>query len=147
MNSLTACGLFASGLASGISMSYPILCNPAFLYTKQVPIFDRLKIWQSTFKGGAATIPTFSASAIVAFWLSDPRELLWPIVSIVSIVPYTLVFLIPVNKRLLELCDKPEEVETDEVESLFRRWANIHLFRPFVITLGFVLALYKTIGK
>lgn len=142
MSPLYACGLFTSGLASGLVVSFPIVSNRFFLYTKEMPISDRLSIWLSSYKAGASTIPVLAAGSAVAFWFSGKATLLGPIISITSIIPYTLLVMLPTNKKLMELNEKPaDEIITAEVEVLFQKWANLHLYRAAAIIIGFTWAL------
>ena len=144
MSALYYCGLFSSGIASGLVSAYPAVCNRLFIYTKQFPITERLSIWLSSFEAGKSSMPIFALASAGMFWFSGKTALLPSIVSILSIIPYTILFMSPTNNRLISLESMPMgEIDLAEVEALFDKWSYLHLYRVAAVLFGFGFALYK----
>ena len=68
------------------------------------------------------------------------RDWSWAVGGLVvgSVVPLTLIVILPTNKRLL---DETRSLGSDEAESLLRRWGWLHWLRSILGTLGLLLLL------
>jgi hypothetical protein len=94
---------------------------------------QRLTLWNRAY-GLGHYVPVFAVSAACALAGAGQhaavplrRWLLGASVLHVSIIPFTLLCIMPVNMRLAELriaANKGEEVQAPEVESLFKKWVH-----------------------
>jgi hypothetical protein len=78
-------------------------------------------------------------SSIVA-WLAG-ATFWWPIAGVLlgSVIPFTLIVILPTNKQLLS----PQlDKGSGETERLFARWAALHAVRSLVSSLTLLLFLY-----
>jgi Domain of unknown function (DUF1772) len=92
------------------------------------------------------TILTATAHAFAAYMAQNDliRNLsIASVLSSISILPYTLAFIMPTNKRLLEL-DAQEQLTTQEegeAISLIKRWDTRHKVRYIGYTIGWATGL------
>ena len=104
--------------------------------------------WRPSYKRGtlmqAPLAVVGSLSAFISWWLD--RSLPWIIggVLLLLIIPFTLVVILPTNKRLesQELDSKSEEAG-----SLLRRWGRLHAVRSILSGVAFLIFLFTLIGR
>jgi hypothetical protein len=129
-------GLFAGAAAYVSFVEHParISCGPALALREFRPSYGRGTVMQVALAllGSAAG---FLASAATA----DPRILAASILLLLP-VPYTLLAVLPTNKRLL---DPALEAAPARAEVLLRRWGRLHAVRTAAGLLAFVLFLLE----
>ena len=77
---------------------------------------------------------TSGFAAIAAFQLDKIKDRSWLFcgLAMLSIMPYTYIFLMPVNRKLLA---PNVDKNSDETNSLLEKWGQLHAVRSFI---GFV---------
>jgi len=76
-----------------------------------------------------------SLSALASWWLD--RRPVWLVGGLIllAVVPFTLVFILPTNKRL----ENDElDLRSDEAAYLIRRWGRLHAVRSLLSVVAFV---------
>ncbi len=61
-----------------------------------------------------------------------------------SVIPFTLIVILPTNKRLL---DRGLDKASPEAKKLLARWGRLHAVRSVLSTLAFLLVVYLTIFR
>ena len=79
-------------------------------------------------------------AAVIGSWQSGSRLLLVGGLLFGSVIPFTLLVILPTNKRLL---DPALDIDSREAAVLLRRWGQLHAVRSVVSTLSFVLILFN----
>jgi hypothetical protein len=60
------------------------------------------------------------------------------------IIPFTLVVILPTNKRLES---QELDLRSDEAGSLLRRWGRLHSVRSILSAAAFLIFLFTLIGR
>lgn len=89
------------------------------------------------------------SGAVVYARTENPYFLIGPLI-MTSIIPYTLLLIMPVNKTLLGILggrggaskSKRELASTDSVEELFVKWDLLHFGRTVLSTAAMCFTLY-----
>ncbi|XP_065057920.1 uncharacterized protein LOC135685783 [Rhopilema esculentum] len=141
--------VLAQGLITGTAYYITMVEVPARL-ALDMPL--AVKSWKPCFNGAKNSQifwSTFSMlGGFIVYYLEygTPKEcILWPIASamVVSIVPYTLIGMMPLNNQLVET-QKCIEKGDRWIEGSLKKWGSLHAVRT-VINLGaFGLMLYAT---
>ncbi|PWN91065.1 DUF1772-domain-containing protein [Acaromyces ingoldii] len=165
-DALGVVGLVSSGLASGLTLAYPLLVNRHFQWKQgahiqpasdaaNLSLAQRLTLWNHSydvghwcplFAFGAALGLTGSCLASSGDWSDwNKRLLVAASVTHVSIAPFTVLVIAPVNDRLMALrklanAGKTDLVSEDEADSLMARWGSLHNVRVVLSLAGFVTA-------
>ncbi len=85
-----------------------------------------------------------SFSAFISWWFD--RSLAWLLggVLLLLIIPFTLVVILPTNKRL----ERQElDLRSEEAGSLLRRWGRLHAVRSILSGAAFLIFLFTLIGR
>ena len=85
-----------------------------------------------------------SLSAFISWWLD--RSLPWLIggVLLLLIIPFTLVVILPTNKRLES---QELDLRSEEAGSLLRRWGRLHAVRNVLGGTAFLIFLFTLMGR
>jgi hypothetical protein len=135
-----ACGLFA-GAAAYVSLVEHLArmeCGVELAATEFPPSYRRGTIMQ-------ATLAALGLLASVAAWLTGAT--FWWLVGGVllgSVIPFTLIVILPTNKQLLSPTLDRRSAET---ERLLARWGRLHAVRSVLSAVALLLFLYLTIFK
>ena len=78
--------------------------------------------------------------AVIAWWQQLQVEWLVAGILLGTVVPFTLVVIMPVNRRLLEPARDPEASAT---RGLLEQWNRLHSVRSFLGLAAFVLMLWS----
>lgn len=107
-----------------------LACSTNVAATQFVPSYRRAAIMQASL----ATIGSISST--VAFWGGD-RDPKWIVAAALmfGILPYTLLIMMPINKRLL---DPKIDRESTDTKSLLETWGVRHLFRSVASLLALI---------
>jgi uncharacterized membrane protein len=85
-----------------------------------------------------------SLAALVSWWFD--RGLAWLIggLLLLVIIPFTLVVILPTNKRLES---RELDLRSEEAGYHLRRWGRLHAVRSILSTVAFVMFLLRLIGS
>ena len=144
--------------------------SPPSPWMANLNIAQRLTLWERAFNAGKV-IPILSlitAASLTAFALSSGRGndsallkrlgsqwqtrkklLLGSAAFTGSLLVFTLLAIMPTNKKLMALrlaANNKEEVNVAVVEALFARWTQLHNVRVAAAFSGFALAVYSFLG-
>jgi len=138
--SVLSCSLFA-GAAIYISLvEHParMECRVEIAATEFSPSYRRATIMQAT----CAAVGLLSS---IAAWLAG-ATFWWLVAGVLlgSVIPFTLIVILPTNKRLLS----PElDRRSAEAERLLARWGALHAVRSVLSGMAMLLFLYLAIFK
>jgi hypothetical protein len=133
-----ACGLF-TGAAVYISLvEHPARkeCGAEIAATEFPPSYRRASIMQ-------ATLAALGLLLSIAAWLAG-ATFWWAIAGVLlgSVIPFTLIVILPTNKQLLNPALDRRSVQTGQ---LFTRWGRLHAVRSVLSALALLLLLYLLI--
>ncbi len=82
-------------------------------------------------------------AALVSWWLD--RGLAWLIggLLLLLIIPFTLLVIMPTNKRLES---RELDLRSEEAGRLLRRWGRLHAVRSILSVIAFVIFLFLLLG-
>lgn len=132
----TAC----SGLFAGAAIYISVVQHPAGLESGQAmaaTFFSPMYRRAAPMQAGLALIGT--AAGIVAWLLGAGLSALLGALILVSVVPFTLVVIKPINDRLQSPQLDPSGAEVPE---LLRRWGTLHGVRSVAGAVSFAAFLY-----
>ena len=130
----------ASALFTGAAVYITFIEHPARMQcgvevaaTEFVPSYRRATVMQAT----CAAVGLLSS---VAAWLAG-ASFWWLIAGVLlgSVIPITLIVILPTNKRLL---DPTLDKRSAETERLLARWGRLHSVRSVLSGLSLLLFLY-----
>jgi len=135
-----SCALFTGAAVYITFIEHParIQCGVEIAATEFVPSYRRATVMQAT----CAAVGLLSS---VAAWLAG-ASFWWLVAGVLlgSVIPFTLIVILPTNKRLLEpTLDK----RSAEAERLLSRWGRLHAVRSVLSGLALLLLLYLAIFK
>ena len=138
---VVACGLFAGAPVYVSLVEHParMECGVELAATEFPPSYRRGTIMQ-------ATLAAVGLLSSIAAWLVG-AEFWWLVGGVLlgSVIPFTLVVILPTNKRLLNSTLDKRSVEA---ERLLARWGALHAVRSVLSGLALLLFLYLLIfGK
>jgi len=126
----------AAGLFAGAAVYVTVAEHPARLECGQVlaikefgPSYRRAAVMQ-----GALAVVGFVTSAVAWYGGAGVDWLVWGLL-LGALVPYTLVVIMPTNRRLL---DPTLDGGSDEARELLVRWGRLHAVRTVVGIAAFV---------
>ena len=144
------------GKGGGYSLSLSTV--PAILQSPQDLI---LKQWRSVYDlglmpGPAAPVLACSTLGYASYakYIIDPTSAAWQGLAVaalgtVSIVPFTWLFILPINTILLGECDKKPGQHTlteAQVRQTIEKWGNINLVRGILPLLSVVFGLWTALN-
>jgi Domain of unknown function (DUF1772) len=135
-----ATGIFAGAAAYVTAVEHParVSCGPALAIEEFGPSYKRGAIMQ-------ASLAVVGAGAgLIAAWEQQDPFVLLAAVLLGSLVPFTLIVILPTNKRLL---DPKLDPDTPEATRLLERWGRLHLVRTGLSLVAFVLLLISVLWK
>ena len=136
---------FASGIFAGAAVYVNFVEHPARLSCGvQLAVTE----WRPSYKRGtlmqAPLAVVGSLSAFISWW-SD-RRLSWLLggVLLLLIIPFTLIVILPTNKRL-----ESQELNwrSEEAGLLLQRWGRLHAVRSVLSGVAFLIFLFTLIGR
>jgi hypothetical protein len=135
-----SCSLFA-GAAIYISLvEHParMECGVEIAATEFSPSYRRATIMQAT----CAALGLLSS---IAAWLAG-ATLWWLVAGVLlgSVIPFTLIVILPTNNRLLSPTLDKRSIES---ELLLARWGSLHAVRSVLSTMALLLFLYLAIFR
>ena len=137
--------LLSSGLFAGAALYLTVVEHPAGM--SQGALFA-LQQFRPSYKRAA---PLQAALAVICLlcsaavsWLTDRWGWLAGGVLVGAVVPFTLAFLMPTNRLLLDAASPPRG---DDASTLLAKWGLLHAVRTCLSLLGFVVLLVQFIRR
>jgi hypothetical protein len=134
----------ASGIFAGAALYVNFVEQPARL---SCGVELAVTEWRPSYKRGAVMQAPLAAigslAALVSWWFD--RGLGWLIggLLLLLIIPFTLVVILPTNRRLES---RELDLRSEEAGTLLRRWGRLHAVRSILSTLAFVIFLFLLLG-
>ena len=133
-----ACALFAGAAIYITLIEHParMQCGVEIAATEFAPSYRRAKLMQ-------ATCAALGLASSVAAWVAG-ASLWWLVAGVLlgSVIPFTLIAILPTNKRLLS---PTLDRRSEEAEGLLIRWGRLHAVRSVLSLLALLLFLYLVI--
>ena len=137
---LLSCALFTGAAFYITFVEHParMQCGVELAATEFAPSYRRATVMQAT----CAAVGLLSS---VAAWLAG-ATIWWLIAGLLlgSVIPFTLVGILPTNERLL---DPTLDKRSAETERLLARWGRLHAVRSVLSGLALLLFIYLTTLK
>src|SRR5215472_10051824 len=135
-----ACALFTGAAVYITFIEHParMQCGVELAATEFVPSYRRATVMQ-------ASCAAVGLLASFAAWLAG-SGFWWLVAGVLlgSVIPFTLIVILPTNKRLLS----PElDRRSAEAEQLLARWGRLHAVRSVLSGLALLLFLYLAIFR
>jgi len=138
--SVLACALFTGAAVYINLVEHParMQCGVEIAATQFAPSYRRATVMQ-------ATCAALGLLASFAAWLAG-ASFWWLIAGVLlgSVIPFTLIAILPTNKRLLSPTLDRQSVEA---EQLLERWGRLHAVRSILSGIALLLFLYLTIFR
>jgi hypothetical protein len=121
-----AIALVSAGLFAGGAMMQSVVDHPSRLAAESAVGLDQM---QRSLRAADPYMPLLaSAGAMSSFWSfrigAEPAELLAAIL-LLTVIPFTLIFIMPVNKSIHRLSPS----NAAEFSRLMHRWGRLHAIR------------------
>ena len=136
---------FASGIFAGAAGYISFVEHPARLSCGvQLAVTE----WRPSYKRGALMQAPLavvgSLSAFISWWVD--RSLPWLLggVLLLLILPFTLVVILPTNKRLES---QELDLRSEEAGLLLQRWGRLHAVRSILSGMALLIFLFTLIGR
>ena len=133
--SVLSCALFTGASVYITFVEHParMQCGVEIAAAEFAPSYRRATVMQAT----CAAVGLVSS---VAAWLNG-ATVWWLVAGVLlgSVIPFTLVVILPTNKRLL---DATLEKRSAETERLLAHWGSLHAVRTMLSGLALLLLLY-----
>jgi len=134
----------ASGIFAGAALYVNLVEQPARL---SCGVELAVTQWRPSYKRGTVMQAPLAAigalAALVSWWLD--RGLAWLIggLLLLLIIPFTLLVIMPTNKRLES---RELDLRSEEAGRLLRRWGRLHAVRSISSVIAFVIFLFLLLG-
>ena len=133
-----ACSLFTGAPVYLSLVEHParLECGVELAATEFAPSYRRASVMQ-------ASLAAVGLLSSIAAWLAG-ASFVWVVAGVLlgSVIPFTLIVILPTNKQLLSpALDK----RSPETERLLARWGTLHAVRSVLSGLALLLFLYLAI--
>jgi hypothetical protein len=137
---ILASGLFAGAALYVSFVEHParMLCGTRLAITEFAPSYKRGAVMQASL----AAVGTLAA--IAAWLLGAPAPWLVGGLLLGAVIPFTLIVILPTNKRLL---DPSLDKDSKLAEQLLRRWATLHAVRSALSLTSFLVHLISILSR
>jgi hypothetical protein len=135
-----SCALFTGAAVYITFVEHParMQCGVELAATQFAPSYRRATVMQ-------ATCAAVGLLASFAAWLGG-ASFWWVVAGVIlgSVIPFTLIVILPTNKRLLS---PALDRQSAEAERLLTRWGRLHAVRSILSGIALLLFLYLTIFR
>ncbi|KAI8099105.1 uncharacterized protein BX664DRAFT_320395 [Halteromyces radiatus] len=141
--------LLSNGLFASTTLTVAVVTLPSLKRCKDpIPVFTR-----TLERGGKLAVSSMLVSSICHFYIyykTRNRQALWcGLLSFIS-VPYSIVFLLPINKQILALDRKsavapPDAVANSQFIDLIAQWGSLHWFRVVASNVAFIMNVFSSV--
>jgi uncharacterized membrane protein len=131
-------GLFAGAALYITFVEHParVLCGTSLAITQFAPSYKRATIMQ-------ASLAAVGILVAIAAWLQGaPAPWLIGGLLLGAVIPFTLIVILPTNKRLL---DPSLDKDSELAEQLLHRWATLHSVRSALSLASFLTFLFSAL--
>jgi hypothetical protein len=133
-----SCALFTGAAVYITFVEHParMQCGAEVAATEFAPSYRRATVMQAT----CAVVGLLSS---LAAWLTG-ASFSWLVAGVLlgSVIPFTLIVILPTNKRLL---DPTLDKRSADAERLLARWGRLHSVRSVLSGLSLLLFLYLSV--
>lgn len=133
-----------TGLFAGAALYISLVEHPARMSSTLAvalaefrPSFRRSAVMQSSLAGAGA------AAAIGAYFLGRGIPTLVAGIVLATVVPFTLIMVMPVN---LQLLDETRTAQTPDTDVLLKKWGRLHNVRTIAGLLALVILAANILG-
>jgi hypothetical protein len=134
-----------SGIFAGAALYINLVEQPARL---SCGIEFAVAQWRPSYKRGtlmqAPLALIGSLAALLSFWINRRLEWLVGGLLLLFIIPFTLVVILPTNKKLES---RELDLRSEQAGSLLRRWGRLHAVRSALGAAAFVLFLVSLLWR
>jgi hypothetical protein len=133
-------GLFTGAALYITLVEHParLSCGPEIAVTEFRPSYKRAAIMQ-------ATLALVGAVSAVARWvMGSPIGWLIGGILLGAVIPFTLLVILPTNKRLL---DRSLNLDSPETTVLLTRWGRLHAIRTGLSLVAFIMFLLLLVSR
>jgi hypothetical protein len=132
---ILAGGLFAGAAVYVSLVEHParLSCGTGLAVLQFRPSYRRGAVMQASLAGVGLLL------GVGGWFDTGHRPLLWGGLLLGSVIPYTLLVILPTNRRLL---DPSLDPESSEAATLLERWGRLHSVRAVIGTLAFLVLLH-----
>ena len=135
----------ASGIFFGAALYINLVEQPARV-SCGVPL--AVTEWRPSYKRGtlmqAPLALIGSVAALMAWWLQGGAAWLVGGFLFLSVVPFTLIVILPTNRQLES---QELDIRSEEADCLLRRWGRLHAIRTLLSGMAFLVFLSILIAK
>lgn len=135
----------ASGIFAGAAVYVNFVEQPARL---SCGVELAVTEWRPSYKRGtmmqAPLAVVGSLAALISWWFDRGSAWLIGGLLLLLIIPFTLVVILPTNKRLES---RELDLRSEKAGSLLRRWGRLHAVRSILSGVAFVIFLLRLIGS
>ena len=131
-----ATGLFAGAALYVSAVEHParVSCGPELAVREFGPSYKRGAVMQ------ACLALVGCAAGVAAGWQRSDAPTILGALLLGALVPFTLIVVLPTNRRLL---DPTLDAQSAETGYLLSRWARLHAVRSIVSVVAFVILLTR----
>jgi anthrone oxygenase-like protein len=136
---ILACSLFAGAAVYITLVEHParLSCGTEIAARQWAPSYKRATVMQ-------VSLAVLATLAGVTAWLSGGGAAwLGGAVVIASVIPFTLVVILPTNNRLLE---PGRDLGSVETRQLLEAWGRLHAVRSLLSVVATIVFLYALVG-
>jgi len=134
----------ASGIFAGAALYVNFVEQPARL---SCGVELAVTEWRPSYKRGTAMQAPLAAigslAALVSWWFDLGLGWLIGGLLLLLIIPFTLIVILPTNKRLES---RELDLRSEEAGWLLRRWGRLHAVRSILSTLAFVIFVFSLLS-
>jgi hypothetical protein len=142
---LKVVAVLSSGLFAGAALYITAVEHPARIFQGAL---IALHEFRPSYKRAAPLQASLAVicflCSVVVWWLTGRWGWLAGGALVGAVVPFTLVFIMPTNRLLL---DAASPLKDDETLVLLAKWARLHAVRAFLSLLGFAVLLVESIQR
>ncbi len=135
---VVTCSLFTGAAVYLSLVEHParMECGVELAATEFAPSYRRASVMQ-------ASLAAVGLLSSIAAWLAG-ASFVWVVAGVLlgSVIPFTLIVILPTNKQLLS---SERDKRSPETERLLARWGTLHAVRSVLSGLALLLFLYLAI--
>jgi len=133
-----ACSLFTGAAVYLSLVEHParVECGTELAATEFAPSYRRATVMQ-------VSLAAVGLLSSIAAWLAG-ASIVWVVAGVLlgSVIPFTLIVILPTNKQLL---NPSLDKHSGQTERLLTRWGRLHAVRSILSTLALLLFLWLAV--
>lgn len=131
-------GLFTNGLFTGLSLCMNLVAVPSIRASKDpLPVF--LTVYNRASKLAVSNIVLGTAANLLCYYRTKNNKYL--IISALGFFsfPWTLMFMMPTNKKLFAIENEGSDYDRHKVDTLVQKWDKLQYVRTITGTAAFLV--------